>query len=96
MKPLINYRFYLKNYVILFFILLIVTTINNAAFSAIPSTTVEIMPVPAYDDIVLYGSGDYFDFDGDPEGTSAYTWFINNDEILSGEIPQSILLPMNT
>jgi hypothetical protein len=56
---------------------------------------VDLEPAEAYVDSTLRGSATYHDPDGDPEGVSTYRWLVDGAPIASGEVPQSLLLPLD-
>ncbi len=60
-----------------------------------PTATVVLQPVEAYTDSTLRGSATFRDPDGHREGISTYRWLINGNPIATGEVPQSLLLPLD-
>ncbi len=60
-----------------------------------PTATVALQPSEAYADSILRGSASFNDLDDDPEGVSTYRWLINGGPLANGEVPQSLLLPLD-
>jgi len=48
-----------------------------------------------YADTTLRGSATFSDPDGDLEGISTYRWLVNGTQVASGDVPQSLLLPLD-
>ncbi len=64
--------------------------------AAPPTATVTLKPNPAYVDLPLRGSGTFSDPDGEGEGASRYRWLLDGTEVLSGTVPQSVLLSFDS
>jgi len=60
-----------------------------------PTATVTLRPTVAYVNTTLRGSATFMDPDGNLEGASAYRWLINGTPVVSGIVPQSLLLPLD-
>lgn len=60
-----------------------------------PTATVALQPAEAYVNSTLRGSAAFSDPDGDQEGISTYRWLVNGSQIASGDVPQSLLLPLD-
>ncbi len=67
----------------------------NSYLLAPPRATVTLRPVDAYVDSALRGSATFSDPDGNPEGISTFRWLINSNQIAVGDVPQSLLLPLD-
>jgi hypothetical protein len=60
-----------------------------------PTATVALQPIEAYADTILRGSATFSDPDGDLEGSSTYRWLVNGSQVATGDVPQSMLLPLD-
>lgn len=75
--------------------LLGLTGIVSTSLLAPPTATVALQPVEAYADTALRGSATFSDPDGDLEGISTYRWLVNGSQVATGDVPQSMLLPLD-
>ncbi len=75
-------------------LLVVLPTWGEGAASP-PAATAALQPSEAYADVTLRGSATFDDPDGDSEGVSTYRWLVNGAEITAGDVPQSLLLPMD-
>jgi hypothetical protein len=60
-----------------------------------PTATVALQPIEAYADTILRGSATFSDPDGDLEGSSTYRWLVNGSQVATGDVAQSMLLPLD-
>ena len=75
--------------------LLGLTGIVSTNLFAPPTATVALKPIEAYTDIALRGSATFSDPDADLEGISTYRWLVNGSQVTTGDVPQSMLLPLD-
>lgn len=66
-----------------------------APHAAAPQAQAALQPVPFYGDGSLRGSAAYSDPEGDLEGASQYRWLVNGAFLTGGDIPQTLLLPLD-
>ena len=68
---------------------------DSASSQPLAPPTTDVILGPAYAGGILRGSAAFSDPDGDLEGISAYRWLVNGGQVAAGEVPQSMLLPLD-
>ena len=68
---------------------------GTVSIYSLASPTATVVLGPAYADTPLRGSGTFSDPDGDLEGISTYRWLVNGSQVATGDVPQSMLLPLD-
>jgi len=83
-----------KRFIFLSLVALLGLTGTVSTHTSAPPTASVVLR-PAYADTILRGSATFSDPDGDLEGVSTYRWLVNGGQVATGDVPQSMLLPLD-
>jgi hypothetical protein len=83
-----------KHFIFLSLVALLGLTGTVSTHTSAPPTASVVLR-PAYADTILRGSATFSDPDGDLEGVSTYRWLVNGGQVATGDVPQSMLLPLD-